>query len=198
MIEVATQALVCDKQRPNTVSWCSSCSLIQKNKGVEAAVFDPSLLLDQTSITILQHLLRWESHLFKACRILCMKTKIKSPTIPQRICSMLKKKKKSLHLLFSATMRCCTSQPRIYNPNTLSTSCWSWGEDRVLFWGGGASFALNELKDIQEMKLWSAYLCCFSPISSSHLISSAHRALPVKGSSQAVAQVEHICPLLLF
>lgn len=34
------------------------CSLIKKNEGVEAAEFDPSLLLDQLSITILQHLLR--------------------------------------------------------------------------------------------------------------------------------------------
>lgn len=118
--------------------------------------------------------------------------------LPQslRICFMLKKK--SLHLLFSATMRCCTSRLRIYNPNTLSTSYWSWGEDQgVEFWGGGASFALSELKDLQEMKLGATY-SWFSPISSSHLISSAHRELPVKGSSQAVAQVEHIYPQFLF
>ena len=34
------------------------CSLIRRNEGAEAAVFDPSLLLEQTSVSVLQHLLR--------------------------------------------------------------------------------------------------------------------------------------------
>lgn len=34
------------------------CSLIRRNEGAEAAVFDPSLVLEQTSVSILQHLLR--------------------------------------------------------------------------------------------------------------------------------------------
>ncbi|XP_069564633.1 probable arginine--tRNA ligase, mitochondrial isoform X3 [Brachyistius frenatus] len=35
-------------------------SLIRRNEGAEAATFDPSLLLEQTSIGILQHLLRYD------------------------------------------------------------------------------------------------------------------------------------------
>ncbi|XP_051264806.1 probable arginine--tRNA ligase, mitochondrial isoform X1 [Dicentrarchus labrax] len=44
------------------------CSLIRKNEGVEAALFDPSLLLEQTSINILQHLLRYDEVLHQSAQ----------------------------------------------------------------------------------------------------------------------------------
>ncbi|XP_034755973.1 probable arginine--tRNA ligase, mitochondrial isoform X1 [Etheostoma cragini] len=44
------------------------CSLIRRNDGAKAAVFDPSLLFDQTSITILQHLLRYDEVLYKSAQ----------------------------------------------------------------------------------------------------------------------------------
>uniref|UniRef100_A0A3Q4BKD0 Probable arginine--tRNA ligase, mitochondrial n=1 Tax=Mola mola TaxID=94237 RepID=A0A3Q4BKD0_MOLML len=44
------------------------CSLIQRNEGVEAATFDPSLLLDQTSIAVLQHLLRYDEVLYQSAQ----------------------------------------------------------------------------------------------------------------------------------
>ncbi|XP_068564452.1 probable arginine--tRNA ligase, mitochondrial [Cebidichthys violaceus] len=43
-------------------------SLIRRNKGVEAVIFDPSLLLEQTSITILQHLLRYDEVLYQSAQ----------------------------------------------------------------------------------------------------------------------------------
>ncbi|KAM9339513.1 putative arginine--tRNA ligase, mitochondrial [Symphorus nematophorus] len=43
------------------------CSLIRRN-GVEADVFDPSLLLEQTSISILQHLLRYDEVLYQSAQ----------------------------------------------------------------------------------------------------------------------------------
>ncbi|XP_030577371.1 putative arginine--tRNA ligase, mitochondrial [Archocentrus centrarchus] len=42
------------------------CSLKQRNKGVEAAAFDPALLSEQTSIAILQHLLRYDEVLYQS------------------------------------------------------------------------------------------------------------------------------------
>ncbi|XP_042359534.1 probable arginine--tRNA ligase, mitochondrial [Plectropomus leopardus] len=44
------------------------CSLIRMNEGVDAAVSDPSLLLEQTSITILQHLLRYDEVLYQSAQ----------------------------------------------------------------------------------------------------------------------------------
>ncbi|XP_071324238.1 probable arginine--tRNA ligase, mitochondrial [Trachinotus anak] len=44
------------------------CSLIRRNEGIEAAAFDPSLLLEQTSITILQHLLRYDEVLYQSAQ----------------------------------------------------------------------------------------------------------------------------------
>ncbi|XP_018517228.1 probable arginine--tRNA ligase, mitochondrial [Lates calcarifer] len=44
------------------------CSLIRRNEGIEAATFDPSLLLEQTSITILQHLLRYDEVLYQSAQ----------------------------------------------------------------------------------------------------------------------------------
>ncbi|KAI3363682.1 hypothetical protein L3Q82_001306 [Scortum barcoo] len=44
------------------------CSLIRRNEGVEAATFDPSLLLEQTSINILQHLLRYDEVLYQSAQ----------------------------------------------------------------------------------------------------------------------------------
>ncbi|XP_022051300.1 probable arginine--tRNA ligase, mitochondrial [Acanthochromis polyacanthus] len=44
------------------------CSLIQRNEGVEAATFDPSLLHEQTSVTILQHLLRYDEVLYQSAQ----------------------------------------------------------------------------------------------------------------------------------
>lgn len=41
------------------------CSLARRNQAAEACDFDPSLLLDHTSITVLQHLLRWVEHAFR-------------------------------------------------------------------------------------------------------------------------------------
>ncbi|XP_017267496.1 probable arginine--tRNA ligase, mitochondrial isoform X1 [Kryptolebias marmoratus] len=42
------------------------CSLMQRNKGVEEATFNPSLLREQTSIIILQHLLRYDEVLYQS------------------------------------------------------------------------------------------------------------------------------------
>uniref|UniRef100_A0A3Q0RJN9 Probable arginine--tRNA ligase, mitochondrial n=1 Tax=Amphilophus citrinellus TaxID=61819 RepID=A0A3Q0RJN9_AMPCI len=42
------------------------CSLKLRNKGVEAAAFDPALLSEQTSIAILQHLLRYDEVLYQS------------------------------------------------------------------------------------------------------------------------------------
>nr|XP_020459667.1 probable arginine--tRNA ligase, mitochondrial isoform X2 [Monopterus albus] len=44
------------------------CSLIQRNEGVEAATFDPSLLIEQTSIATLQHLLRYDEALYHSAQ----------------------------------------------------------------------------------------------------------------------------------
>ncbi|KAK2856055.1 hypothetical protein Q5P01_004790 [Channa striata] len=43
-------------------------SLLQRNEGLEAATFDPSVLLEQTSITILQHLLRYDEMLYQSAQ----------------------------------------------------------------------------------------------------------------------------------
>ncbi|KAK9531363.1 hypothetical protein VZT92_010792 [Zoarces viviparus] len=43
-------------------------SLIRRNEGVEAVTFDPSLLLEQTSISILQHLLRYDEVLYQSAQ----------------------------------------------------------------------------------------------------------------------------------
>ncbi|XP_070843339.1 probable arginine--tRNA ligase, mitochondrial [Chaetodon trifascialis] len=43
-------------------------SLMQRNEGVEAATFDPSLLLDQASVVILQHLLRYDEVLYQSAQ----------------------------------------------------------------------------------------------------------------------------------
>ncbi|XP_020483847.2 probable arginine--tRNA ligase, mitochondrial [Labrus bergylta] len=42
------------------------CSLIRRNEEAQAAIFDPSLLLEQTSVSILQHLLRYDEVLFQS------------------------------------------------------------------------------------------------------------------------------------
>uniref|UniRef100_A0A671XUM3 Probable arginine--tRNA ligase, mitochondrial n=1 Tax=Sparus aurata TaxID=8175 RepID=A0A671XUM3_SPAAU len=44
------------------------CSLIRRNEGAEAAVFDPSLLLEQTSVSVLQHLLRYDEVLYQSAQ----------------------------------------------------------------------------------------------------------------------------------
>uniref|UniRef100_A0A3P8SJP2 Probable arginine--tRNA ligase, mitochondrial n=1 Tax=Amphiprion percula TaxID=161767 RepID=A0A3P8SJP2_AMPPE len=44
------------------------CSLIKRNEGVEAATFDPSLLHEQTSVSILQHLLRYDEVLYQSAQ----------------------------------------------------------------------------------------------------------------------------------
>ncbi|XP_068609597.1 probable arginine--tRNA ligase, mitochondrial [Brachionichthys hirsutus] len=44
------------------------CSLIQKNGGLESSAFDPSLLLEQTSIGILQHFLRYDEVLHQSAQ----------------------------------------------------------------------------------------------------------------------------------
>ncbi|XP_072217822.1 probable arginine--tRNA ligase, mitochondrial isoform X2 [Leuresthes tenuis] len=44
------------------------CSLMQRNEGMEAATFHPSLLLEQTSIIILQHLLRYDEVLYQSAQ----------------------------------------------------------------------------------------------------------------------------------
>ncbi|XP_076612636.1 putative arginine--tRNA ligase, mitochondrial isoform X2 [Chaetodon auriga] len=43
-------------------------SLMWRNEGVEAATFDPSLLLDQASVVILQHLLRYDEVLYQSAQ----------------------------------------------------------------------------------------------------------------------------------
>ncbi|XP_054474428.1 probable arginine--tRNA ligase, mitochondrial isoform X1 [Anoplopoma fimbria] len=43
-------------------------SLIRRNEGDEAVIFDPSLLLEQMSITILQHLLRYDEVLYQSAQ----------------------------------------------------------------------------------------------------------------------------------
>ncbi|XP_041831294.1 probable arginine--tRNA ligase, mitochondrial [Melanotaenia boesemani] len=44
------------------------CSLMQRNKDVAAATFDPSLLHEQTCVTILQHLLRYDEVLYQSAQ----------------------------------------------------------------------------------------------------------------------------------
>uniref|UniRef100_A0A667ZLU7 Probable arginine--tRNA ligase, mitochondrial n=1 Tax=Myripristis murdjan TaxID=586833 RepID=A0A667ZLU7_9TELE len=44
------------------------CSLIRRNEGVEAGTLDPSLLLEQRSIAILQHLLRYDEVLHQSAQ----------------------------------------------------------------------------------------------------------------------------------
>ncbi|KAM4522818.1 putative arginine--tRNA ligase, mitochondrial isoform 2-T2 [Odontesthes bonariensis] len=44
------------------------CSLIQRNEGMEAATFQPSLLREQTSTIILQHLLRYDEVLYQSAQ----------------------------------------------------------------------------------------------------------------------------------
>uniref|UniRef100_A0A8C9ZIK4 Probable arginine--tRNA ligase, mitochondrial n=1 Tax=Sander lucioperca TaxID=283035 RepID=A0A8C9ZIK4_SANLU len=44
------------------------CSLIRRNESAKAAIFDPSLLFDKTSITILQHLLRYDEVLYQSAQ----------------------------------------------------------------------------------------------------------------------------------
>ncbi|XP_059211658.1 probable arginine--tRNA ligase, mitochondrial [Centropristis striata] len=43
-------------------------SLIRNNEGVDAETFDPSLLLEQTSISVLQHLLRYDEVLYQSAQ----------------------------------------------------------------------------------------------------------------------------------
>ncbi|KAL6095775.1 rars2 [Pungitius sinensis] len=43
-------------------------SLIQRHEGVGGVLFDPSLLLEQTSITVLQHLLRYDEVLYQSAK----------------------------------------------------------------------------------------------------------------------------------
>ncbi|KAM4713286.1 putative arginine--tRNA ligase, mitochondrial isoform 1-T1 [Anableps anableps] len=42
------------------------CSIMRMNEGVEAAVFNPSCLCERTSVTILQHLLRYDEVLYQS------------------------------------------------------------------------------------------------------------------------------------
>uniref|UniRef100_A0A7N8YEE4 Probable arginine--tRNA ligase, mitochondrial n=1 Tax=Mastacembelus armatus TaxID=205130 RepID=A0A7N8YEE4_9TELE len=44
------------------------CSLLQRNADIDATTFDPSLLLEQTSMTILQHLLRYDEVLYQSAQ----------------------------------------------------------------------------------------------------------------------------------
>lgn len=83
------------------------CSLMRSSQAAAACEFDPSLLLDHASVTVLQHLLRSENT-----------TSITSVLTDQAgfICS-----------LFAAMTRCSTSQLRICSPNIWSTFYWSSG-----------------------------------------------------------------------
>ncbi|XP_039981951.1 probable arginine--tRNA ligase, mitochondrial [Xiphias gladius] len=44
------------------------CSLKRRNEGIESSTLDPSLLLEQTSISILQHLLRYDEVLYQSAQ----------------------------------------------------------------------------------------------------------------------------------
>lgn len=44
------------------------CSLIQRNEEAQSGIFDPSLLLEQTSISIVQHLLRYDEMLYQSAQ----------------------------------------------------------------------------------------------------------------------------------
>ncbi|XP_033504612.2 putative arginine--tRNA ligase, mitochondrial [Epinephelus lanceolatus] len=44
------------------------CSLMRSNESIEASISDPSLLLEQTSINILQHLLRYDEVLYQSAQ----------------------------------------------------------------------------------------------------------------------------------
>lgn len=46
------------KKKSNTFVQFCYCSLVRRSHAAEACDFDPSLLLDHTSVTVLQHLLR--------------------------------------------------------------------------------------------------------------------------------------------
>lgn len=88
---------------------------------------------------------------------------------------------KTVPSLFAVMTRYCTSQLRICNLSTLSTSCWSCGKEQ------DASPYSHKLTLVVNMYRGVSLL---SFVSSSHLIASAHRELPVKGSPEAVAQVQ--------
>uniref|UniRef100_A0A8D3CX13 Probable arginine--tRNA ligase, mitochondrial n=1 Tax=Scophthalmus maximus TaxID=52904 RepID=A0A8D3CX13_SCOMX len=45
-----------------------TANLIRRNEGIDAATFDPSLLLERTSVTILQHLLRYDEVLYQSAQ----------------------------------------------------------------------------------------------------------------------------------
>lgn len=106
---------------------------------------------------------------------------------PSAYCRTLDKEAVGVHhcslfapCVFVATMKCCTSQLKICNPNTSSTFCWSWGKMLDLKVWKYLLFSIY--RRILEFNFtWST--------SPSHLIASAHRELPVIGSSQDVAQV---------
>uniref|UniRef100_A0A7N6A491 Probable arginine--tRNA ligase, mitochondrial n=1 Tax=Anabas testudineus TaxID=64144 RepID=A0A7N6A491_ANATE len=44
------------------------CSLLRRNEGLEAATFDPAVLHEQTGLTILQHLLRYDEVLYQSAQ----------------------------------------------------------------------------------------------------------------------------------
>lgn len=82
---------------------------MRRSQAAQACDFDPSLLLDHTSIAVLQHLLRW------------VNTFPWSGRPPMRVCNY------SALCLFAATMSCCTSRLRTCSPNTWSAFYWSSG-----------------------------------------------------------------------
>ncbi|KAF7657382.1 hypothetical protein LDENG_00028220 [Lucifuga dentata] len=119
------------------------CSLIQRNGGIQEAALDPSLLLEQTSVTILQHLLRYDEVLYQSAQDLQ----------PKHLVNFLMK---LCHLVASA--------------------------HRELPVKGSPQNVAQSAQDLQPKHLvnFLMKLC--------HLVASAHRELPVKGSPQNVAQ----------
>ncbi|XP_041660659.1 probable arginine--tRNA ligase, mitochondrial [Cheilinus undulatus] len=71
------------------------CSLIEQNEGAQVATFDPSLLLEQTSISILQHLLRYDEVLFQSAQDLQPKHLV---NFLLKLCHLIALAHKELHV----------------------------------------------------------------------------------------------------
>lgn len=150
--------IVRKKWKSNTFLQFCTCSLVRRSQAAEACDFDPSLLLDHTSIAVLQHLLRSVN------------------TFSWSGCPLMHMCNYSALCLFAATMSCCTSQLRTCSPNTWSAFYWSSGR--------------RQNGTLRVVCILIVFIFFFA---GSHLIASAHRELPVRGSSQDVAQVHHKC-----
>lgn len=139
------------------------CSLMRRNEAAGACGFDPALLLDHSSVAVLQHLLRsvnaW-------------------PELAHRQQSPSRMQLRSICTLFVLQLR--RGAVPVGSGSAAQTP--------------GQLFTEAQVKR-QAVRGVCCFLCfnCSSLMSGSHLVASAHRELPVKGSSQEVAQVRDGC-----